>query len=457
MPLAPADAFELLWARLAAERPKIDEFNAWYNDEQPHPQVPDECNEGYRRLIEICSENWAGLICDTVADRIRPQGLRFAGNDETPWELWQASGMDAGFDQVVLEACISGRAPLMTVADDASPTGVRITAEDPRQTISVADPVTGIEAAALKTWVELDGTGRIEVMVPGVLLAGRSKQQASTLTFAAPTTWGSLNGWDWDTEAKGPEDVPVTDIHVNARPGRRGTSLLARHVKALRLINLMGFDLALATEFAAYRQRWVTGLELEEDDQGEPKKPFRSGVDHLFVGEDDKIKFGEFAETDLSNLTKTIEHKVAGVLSRARIPQYYWGTGLSNISADTIRALDAGLVALVERLCRGMSDPTERAVRKGLRIIGAPGADDHSAEIIWADPRNHTDGQLADALVKKANIGIPREALWAQSGASPQEIAEWRRMRARDMLLDGQDPAVAPLPADTADAAPAAP
>jgi hypothetical protein len=122
-------------------------------------------------------------------------------------------------------------------------------------------------------------------------------------------------------------------------------------------------------------------------------------------------------------------------------------TQINNVSADTIRALEAGLVAKCERHQRAMSDSWEDVMRLALAVRGDSAASDLSAEILWADPRTHTDGQLADSLVKMKSIGVPEEALWAMSGASPQQIAEWRPMRAREMLMSAITAPQAPIPA----------
>ena len=441
--MEPIDAFPLLWKELSKQRPKIEAYNAWFDDDQAKPLVPKECNEAYQRLLDMASENWAGMIVTAPAERLRIQGLVFDGDAEGPaWDIWQANGMDADSDLVHLDALISGRSPVMVVEDGDSPVGVSITPEDPRETLVLCEPGSRRKrVAAIKTWVDLEDYSHAAVWTEGRFMAGRSKSNEAH-------RFGSLDHidyWDWDETVTGPAEVPIIELHANARTGRMGRSEMASHVKALQAINLLGFDLLLAAEFAAYRQRWVTGLELDEDEAGKPVKPFKSGVDRLFVGEDDKIKFGEFGESDLTNYIKAIEYRVGALAARSKTPAHYVATSISNVSADTIRALESGLVAKCERHQRSFSDPWEDVIRLALRLRGDAGSDDMAAEIKWADPRTHTDGQLADALTKKQAIGIPQEALWEMDGASPQTIAKWRGMQAADML---RAPVVTTLQAD---------
>lgn len=458
--LTPVTAFPLLWAELRRQIPIIDAYNAWFDDEQALPELPaDEEMTAYWRLRELASENWAGMIVSAPAERLRITGMRFNGqvddgtSEDGPWAIYQANGLDAKSDLVTLDALISGRAPIMVVADASSPVGVSIVPQDPRQTIVMYEPgrwaPSGERAAALKTWVDVEGFAYAEVMTPGKLMRGKSKQ-SFTQIMGAQSTWSQPTGWDFDVEEVGPAVVPVIEVCANARTNRPGRSEMAPHVKALQAINLLGFDLLLAAEFAAYRQRWVTGLELEDDAEGNPKKPFKSGVDRLFVGEDKEVEFGEFGESDLTNYIKAIEYKVGALAARSKTPAHYVATSINNVSADTIRALESGLVAKCHRHQRSFSDPWEDVMRLALKVRGDDAAAaDFKAEIVWADPRTHTDGQLADALTKMKAIDVPREALWGMTeGSTPQRVGEWNRMAIREALL---------APPTTPAAAPASP
>jgi len=71
-------------------------------------------------------------------------------------------------------------------------------------------------------------------------------------------------------------------------------------------------------------------------------------------------------------------------------------------------------------------------MRLALGLIGDAGATMTDAEVIWKDFETRSQAQLADALTKLATIGIPQEALWALFGATPQQIADWKAMRAAE-------------------------
>jgi hypothetical protein len=64
------------------------------------------------------------------------------------------------------------------------------------------------------------------------------------------------------------------------------------------------------------------------------------------------------------------------------------------------------------------------------------GGPDESMETIWRNPEFRTEGELTDALVKMASLGVPHEALWERWGASQVEIERWKAQRAEEVQLD---------------------
>jgi hypothetical protein len=77
----------------------------------------------------------------------------------------------------------------------------------------------------------------------------------------------------------------------------------------------------------------------------------------------------------------------------------------------------------------------EQVIRLGFQIKDDPRADEPAAETIWGDPESRTEGEHVDAVVKMRSLEIPLEALWERVGATPQEIARWKTMRAEASLL----------------------
>jgi hypothetical protein len=62
-------------------------------------------------------------------------------------------------------------------------------------------------------------------------------------------------------------------------------------------VNQITFSLAMALQYAAFRQRYVTGMEVQVDAAGNPRPPlFNVAVDQFLQGTSPDMKFGEFSQ-----------------------------------------------------------------------------------------------------------------------------------------------------------------
>lgn len=113
-------------------------------------------------------------------------------------------------------------------------------------------------------------------------------------------------------------------------------------------------------------------------------------------------------------------------------PPHYLLGQIANLSADAIKAAEAGLVSKARRRSLHLGEGWETVARYSLGLTGHPAAADLGGEVIWADFETRSVAQLADSLVKMRTLGVPLEVLWARYGASPQEIDRWRVLRAAE-------------------------
>jgi hypothetical protein len=204
-------------------------------------------------------------------------------------------------------------------------------------------------------------------------------------------------------------------------------------------INETVFNRMLAAQFAAFRQKWVTGMEIPRDPEtGDPKEPFRTAIDRLWMSENPDAKFGEFDEASLLNYINAAEADIQHLAAISRTPAHYLLPHGPMPSGEALKAAETGLVAKVKRRQRFFGESWEEMLRLALLMQGDPRASDVSCETLWQDPESRSDAQTADALVKLAQISVPSEMLWELSGFfSPQQIGQMRQQRADEALLFG--------------------
>jgi hypothetical protein len=202
-------------------------------------------------------------------------------------------------------------------------------------------------------------------------------------------------------------------------------------------INQTTFNLAMALQYAAFRQRWVTGMEIQTDDAGNQKAPFNIAVDQVLQAESTDSKFGEFNQTDVSGYLEARDKQLLHVASVAQIPPHNLlvGAGISNISADALAALEAGHRQDIAEHQTSFGESIEQVMRlAGLAMDDRDAWEDTSAQVMWRDTTPRSLAQTADALGKFAQmLSIPPRALWELiPGVTDQDLERWEEMADRE-------------------------
>lgn len=441
-PGEPGWWLDRLWAELEDRRRYAEMMRCYYSGDHPLPMIQDKARPAFQRLLKQARSNYVGLVVDATAERIQVDGFR-VGDDEfadaEAWRIWQANAMDADSDLLVTEAVKVGRALALVAPNPVDPSTPLITAEDMTQAVVAYAPGSRRErAAGLKTWVD-EWTGDLyaTVYLPEALFKYRAPAPKS----------GGLGKPRWEPRAVEGEAWPAPNplgvvplVEIRNRPDLLGDahSEIEDVLDDQDRINKTLIDRLMAQEFSAFRQRWMTGYEVPVDEHGQPIEPFKAAVDRLWVIEDENVKVGEFAATDLGPYLAATEADVQHMAARTRVPAQYLLGKMSNVNGETLKATESGLIAKVRQRCRPLGEDIEEVPRLALRAAGDD-RDLSRIEVVWANPEFRTEGELVDALVKMSTLGVPHEALWARWGASQMEIAQWRELReqAAERVMSG--------------------
>lgn len=389
-------------------------------------------------LFAAFADNWCALVADAAVERLRIEGFRFGldqGADQAAWGIWQANQLDAGSLIAHTEAVKHGVAYAMVEPPRPNSSDPpRITIEHPAQVaIAYADGDRSRRVAAVKKWHE-DGYVRANLYLPELILKFRSSKP--TTEHSGEVTWESLAGDAEGVNALGV--VPVVALENNPSMLGGGQSDIAPVIDLQNAINKLATDMIVASEYAAFKQRWATGIDIPgaDPDTGEPlggdrTEQFLSSISRVWAVESENAKFGEFAESDLNNYVKAIEMLIQHVAAQTRTPPHYLlGSAGSFPSGESLKATETGLVAKVRRKQLSFGEGWEEVMRLAFKALGDTSrADATAAETIWMDPEARTEGERVDALLKMSQLGVPQEALWERWGATQEEIARWKTMR----------------------------
>jgi hypothetical protein len=412
-----------LYKALTDRQRELDRWESYYCGDHPLPWLPDQAAVEFRRILRMSRSNYMGLVVDSTAERIEVQGFRFGDDpsaDDEAWRIWQANDLDADADAGILEAVKLGTAYTLVAPNPDDPETPLITFEHPGQAIVEYQPGSRRRrAAGLKAWRD-DWTG--QVMATLYLPDGLWKWRAEHRQGVAERRWEvrEVAGEPW------PATNPLGTVPLIEVPNRRGLlgggkSEIADVTDIQDRINKTLADRLMDQDFGAFPQKWATGVDMEAE--------FHAGRQRMFQTEAPDARFGQFAASPLGPYMQAKVEDVKDIASRTRTPSQYLLGEMLNISGEAMKAAESGLVSKVRQRIRPMGEAFEETMRLAFAAVSDPRAAATSAETIWRNPEFRTEGELVDALVKMASLGVPQEALWERWGATPQEIARWQEMR----------------------------
>lgn len=424
VPSNPLQWLEYLYSKLGRHRARHRRFSEYYDGEHQKLMFAQarHLNE-FGEVFEKWRDNFCGLIIDSVNERLAIDGFRMTDEpdaDRDAREIWQRNCLDADSNAGHLDAMIHGTAYAVVWADgDGRPS---ITLESAENVVVQYKPGSRreVEAAAKfyaddwgREWATLWFANRVYTF------------QAGTVGWANPSAVKSVNN------PLG--QVPVVPLNNRSRLTGGPRSDLATVIPLQDAVNKTVSDALLASEYAAWPQRYVTGLEIVEDDSGHPVEPFKTAVDKLLQAEDPNVRFGQFEAADLGNYVQLTDMLVQHMASTSRVPFHYFlnSVGVAP-SGESITAAEAGLIAKTRERMLHFGESWERVMRLAFKVTADKRAEAWSAEVIWRDPENRTESQHMDALLKLKMIGVPTDQLLSDAGYTPQQITRFKSMREDD-------------------------
>jgi hypothetical protein len=203
-------------------------------------------------------------------------------------------------------------------------------------------------------------------------------------------------------------------------------------------INTITFNLLMAMQYGAFRQRWVTGM-VPDDEDGRPKEPFRSGVDRLFVAEDATTKFGEFGQTDLGGFDTAREAAIRHASTISQVPPYHLLGQIANLSAEALAAARDGLDRKIEELQGTLAEPAKQTLQMASHAAGdEKNWSDINGVVIWRDTGARAFSATVDALGKLSQmLGVPATELWQRvPGVTADDVDRWRAAAQQPGVLE---------------------
>jgi hypothetical protein len=389
--------------------------------------------------------NWMRLVISAIEERLHVQGFRVGDSldaDDGAWDIWQAAGLDELSSTVHFEALLNG-VSYVTVWKGDEPDFPEITVEHPNAAIVETDPKNPKKRlAGLRVYADAYGYTHGELFLPDKvwLYKSSSPAAATALTDPAQLRWVVDTDLTPDGFMVNPYGVvPMVPFSNVPQLLTAGTENIARRselwpvIPVQDAINSLLFNTILVANTQGFRQRWVTGLEIERDDDGKPLQPFKAGIDRLFQTEDAAVKFGEFSTADITPLITGLDMLTHAIAAISQVPPHYFSASADRLSGESIAAAETGLIQKVRRKQVSFGGAWEEVMRIAGQIAGnAPLAEARNAEIMWKAPETRSEATLAQAALVRQQTGVPWQAVMEYLGYSPQEIERLYKQRQAD-------------------------
>jgi hypothetical protein len=423
----------------------IRRLDAAYENRQPLTMLPPEVLEACGNRLPELRVGFCQLAVDLIEERLNIEGFRLP--DEAPgsskiWnEIWQPNQLDEYSQQAHLESLIHGNCNLLVWSGaDGRP---RITVESARQSLVWTMPGNPHRIAGIKRWLHHDGRARCTLFLPDVIYKFESPNRISldpylgeAQLFSAYSGYSPYGEW-WDFSAIPSTGwilrddpipnalgvVPLIPLRNRPRLLSWGSSELIPVLPLVSAVNKLATDMMVASEFHATPRRWVTGIEIQTDAEGNAVDPFPGTKGRNWMAENPETRFGMFEGSSMSNFTDAILALTNQIGALMSIPPHLLGVSREPASADAIRSSEIGLVTKVRRKQRALGLGWEECMRLALSILEGyrrPGI--QMLETIWSSPESRGVAAEADAAGKLAQMGIPLPQVAEDFGYSPQEI-----------------------------------
>lgn len=452
-----------LLRQLQGRQPELQRWDAYFEGDQPLAFASQKFRDAFGERFPAFTSNFCGTVVEAVAERLEVQGFRFGSEAASTraWDLWQANDLDAGSQQAIQEALIKGYAyGLVEPTGDGFPS---ITIEDALDTIVEHDPRTRRKRrAALKRWVDDEGRLVVYLYLPEAIYKYRTKQKWSSdysRWWLIPGPWEEGHEWRIWSAAQfeaypqpgevwpAPNSlgiVPVVELPNRPRLSGVGQSDLAAVRSNQDAINKYRADALIASEFAAFPQRYLLNFEPEQDEQtGRAKEPFRAAIDRLWIvpppdpdgGENQpEVKIGQLEAASLEPYARMIELEVSHLATNSDVPFYRLLANPTSVppSGESIKSADAALERKIGRAELFLGEGLEELMRVGLRAQGdTAAAEFRTAETVWVDTSTRNEAVRTDAVVKLHGAKIIDDELaWEMAGLTRRQIDDLKERKA---------------------------
>ncbi len=430
---------------------------------QDKPWAPEGIGPEHESLRDQSVANWMPLPVYAPIQRMRCEGMRTGlgdAADKAMWrDLWHANRMEARQTIIYESMMLHGRGIGSVWANPATPARPIIRPQSVRSVYLHPSEDDPFESEYAVKVVERSAPRPNGLILP----AGTAEKMKVAYVYDADS-WARLDeaGGRWEVVADGKHTIGrVPFVTFDYRPDANGNvfSPVDPLIPQQNAINTIRFNMLLAMQFSAFRQRVVTGFDpVMRDERGQivyKKNPDgsifrtsdgrmvpllnefgRAAVDRLLVFNGDQTKVFDMPESNLANYVTMLTEFLTQFFATSQVPPQYLLSRMANLSGDAISGAESTLTSLQGELKRYANEGMVELVTLGAKAAGLdePAPD---MEMLYADTEVKSFAQIVDGIQKLITTGFPREAAYEMiPGANQSKVTRWMRMADAEMAKE---------------------
>lgn len=380
----------------------------------------DKFKNAFGSMFREFALNLCPAICDAIRDKLRITGFstEHAGGGPSPnaRAVWQLNQMGTRAGEVHKEALKNGDAYAIVWPDAEGRARIH-----PNRaascTVTYDEETPGKVLRAAKYWRGTDKRVRLNIFYPDriekyVARAASEGSMPDAGEFARsgpaiPNPYGI---------------VPVFHFANNADVGSLGRSELEAAIPIQDGLNKSTLDMLVAMEYAAYRQRWAAGIEIEYDVNGRAVAPFTAGVDHVWMTSDPDTKFGDFNTTNLEQFLKVKDAFRIDIASVTGTPLYYFTPTAEGAQTGIgLRRSESRFLAKVRERQASFGQVWADVMAFALAVEGSGGV---RLLTEWEDPAPVSERELLENILLKKQIGLSVQRALLEAGYGLADVNE---------------------------------
>lgn len=449
-PLSPGWWLQRCNDKLVGRQDRLRRLFSRYEGEPEVPETLHFAPETAQKFYRSSRTGFAGMIVKAPLRRLRVVSLMTSAEssdigDGEAWRVWRRAGMLAEAIDLHRTALVSGDAYAILGVDDDGP---YVTAEDPRQTVTIHDPIrqSRIRAGA-KFFVDEDtSTSYAYLFMPGRVYVAKSADGVVKVDAAGKkhAAFGART-WVWDEDRGGADGAELPDGFTPIVRFRNdeGVGEFERHEDILnRLDHVILQSMVIAT-MQAFRQR---AIKVDPADMPDYDPETGEPVDYDSILSADPgalwklpltAELWESGQVDMNGILSLIEKDMQRLSAVTFTPLSMFNSDAVNNSAEGASLVKEGLTDKVIAMQDRFDQPHVLVAAGLLRLAELEDrADPETIRIGWAPAVRYSLMESAQA----ATAGKASEVPWRTRMAkfwqfTPEEIARAESERMSDALL----------------------